>query len=96
MNALNYNELTYTNNNESRPRAKRFCTRLDENNQCSKRITLRNGLNSIDFQIVDKAGNSAGENVEITDIEISYAFKLILDEFKSLGIYQRLQLESKY
>ncbi|MBI2651065.1 DNA-directed RNA polymerase subunit B [Candidatus Woesearchaeota archaeon] len=37
-----------------------------------------------------------GENVEITDIEISYAFKLILDEFKSLGINQRLQLKSKY
>jgi len=37
-----------------------------------------------------------GENVEITDVEISYAFKLILDEFKSLGIYQKLQLESKY
>ena len=37
-----------------------------------------------------------GENVEISDIEISYAFKLILDEFKSLGIYQRLQLKSKY
>ena len=36
------------------------------------------------------------ENVEITDVEISYAFKLILDEFKSLGIYQKLQLESKY
>ena len=37
-----------------------------------------------------------GENVDITDVEISYAFKLILDEFKSLGIYQKLQLESKY
>jgi len=37
-----------------------------------------------------------GENVEISDIEISYAFKLILDEFKSLGIYQKLQLENKY
>ena len=37
-----------------------------------------------------------GENVEISDIEISYAFKLILDEFKSLGIYPRLQLRSKY
>ena len=36
------------------------------------------------------------ENVEISDIEISYAFKLILDEFKSLGIYQKLELESKY
>ena len=37
-----------------------------------------------------------GENVEISNVEISYAFKLILDEFKSLGVYQKLQLESKY
>ena len=37
-----------------------------------------------------------GENVEINDVEISYAFKLILDEFKSLGIYTKLQLENKY
>lgn len=37
-----------------------------------------------------------GENVEISEIEISYAFKLILDEFKSLGIYPKLQLQSKY
>ncbi len=37
-----------------------------------------------------------GENVEISDIEVSYAFKLILDEFKSLGIYPRLQLRNKY
>ena len=37
-----------------------------------------------------------GENVEINNIEISYAFKLILEEFKSLGIYPKLQLESKY
>ena len=37
-----------------------------------------------------------GDNVEISDIELSYAFKLILDEFKSLGIYPRLQLRSKY
>jgi len=37
-----------------------------------------------------------GENVEVNEIEISYAFKLILDEFKSLGIYPKLLLESKY
>ncbi|MBS3097769.1 DNA-directed RNA polymerase subunit B [Candidatus Woesearchaeota archaeon] len=37
-----------------------------------------------------------GDNTEISNIEISYAFKLMLDEFKSLGIYPKLQLESKY
>lgn len=37
-----------------------------------------------------------GENVEINDVEISYAFKLMLDEFKTLGIYPKLNLESKY
>ena len=37
-----------------------------------------------------------GDNVEVNDIEISYAFKLILDEFKSLGIYPKLVLKNKY
>jgi DNA-directed RNA polymerase subunit B' len=37
-----------------------------------------------------------GENVEINNIELSYAFKLILEEFKSLGIYPKLELENKY
>jgi DNA-directed RNA polymerase subunit B len=37
-----------------------------------------------------------GDDVEVNDIEISYAFKLILDEFKSLGIYPKLVLKNKY
>jgi DNA-directed RNA polymerase beta subunit len=37
-----------------------------------------------------------GDNIEISNIEISYAFKLILDEFKSLGIAPILRLMDKY
>lgn len=37
-----------------------------------------------------------GDNVEISTVEVSYAFKLILDEFKTLGIYPKLQLKTKY
>ncbi|MBU2560823.1 MAG: DNA-directed RNA polymerase subunit B [Nanoarchaeota archaeon] len=37
-----------------------------------------------------------GDNVEINNVEISYAFKLMLDEFKSLGVYPKMVLESKY
>lgn len=37
-----------------------------------------------------------GDNVEISSIEVAYAFKLILDEFKTLGIYPKLSLKNKY
>jgi len=37
-----------------------------------------------------------GDNVDINNIEMSYAFKLMLDEFKSLGIYPKMQLKFKY
>jgi DNA-directed RNA polymerase subunit B len=38
----------------------------------------------------------AGEGAEISEIEMSYAFKLFLDELKSLGVYPKLVLENKY
>ena len=37
-----------------------------------------------------------GENSTMSDVEMSYAFKLLLDEIRSLGIYAKLNLENKY
>ncbi len=37
-----------------------------------------------------------GSNVEITPIEMSYAFNLLLNELRSMCIYPKLFLESKY
>ena len=40
--------------------------------------------------------SKCGSNMEISAIELSYAFKLLLDELKSLGVYPKLVLKSKY
>jgi DNA-directed RNA polymerase subunit B' len=37
-----------------------------------------------------------GDNVDINEIEVSYAFKLFLDEIKSLCVYPKLGLSNKY
>jgi len=37
-----------------------------------------------------------GEDVNISYIEMSYAFKLLVDEIRSLGVYPRMLLKNKY
>jgi DNA-directed RNA polymerase subunit B' len=39
---------------------------------------------------------SCGEDIEMNYVELSYAFKLLLDEFRSLGIYSQIKLKNKY
>ena len=36
------------------------------------------------------------EDSDMSDIEVSYAFRLLLDEFKALGLYPKLRLKSKF
>ncbi len=43
-----------------------------------------------------KSCSRCGGNVDVTAIELSYAFKLLLDELKAMGIEPRLNLKSKY
>ncbi len=37
-----------------------------------------------------------GEDIEVSYVEMSYAFKLLLDEVRSLGIYSKINLVNKY
>lgn len=61
----NLDEIHYLNNNEPNPRERRFCSRLEDDGSCDKRINLYPGVNSIDFQVIDEAGNSVAQNYEI-------------------------------
>ncbi len=42
------------------------------------------------------ACTKCGANIEASTVEVSYAFKLLLDELKSLGVYPQLSLKNKY
>jgi DNA-directed RNA polymerase beta subunit len=37
-----------------------------------------------------------GDNTDISNVELAYAFKLLLDEIKSFGVYPFLKLKNKY
>ncbi|MBU0761033.1 MAG: hypothetical protein KJ600_04125 [Nanoarchaeota archaeon] len=60
----NFDEATYINYDDRRPRETRFCSRLNDG-ACEKRINLNDGLNRINFQVFDEAGNSVAESLEI-------------------------------
>jgi len=60
-------------------------------------ICEESGLVAVDDQIKNrKYCPVAGDNSTISDVEMSYAFKLMLDELKSMCIYPKMILKSKY
>jgi hypothetical protein len=63
----NFDEATYIVNTDSRPRERRFCSRLSLlDSTCDKRISLRDpGLHNITISVFDKAGNAVAQNVEV-------------------------------
>ncbi len=63
----NLYEITYKNNDDSSPREKSFCKRLDLYSQCSNKISLNRGTNRLDFTIYDGAGNTAVQQIVIAN-----------------------------
>ena len=60
-------------------------------------ICEESGLVAVDDQIKNrKYCPVAGDNSTISDVEMSYAFKLMLDELKAMCIYPKMILKSKY
>jgi hypothetical protein len=61
----NIEAITYANLDDAKPREKSFCSKLSAEGICEKKITVNPGINRIDFTIIDKAGNSAVQQLVI-------------------------------
>ncbi len=55
----NFDEVSYIDWSETRPRWKRLCSRLRDG-KCEVRKTFRRGEHNLDIQITDEAGNAVG------------------------------------
>ncbi|MBR9675499.1 DNA-directed RNA polymerase subunit B [Candidatus Woesearchaeota archaeon] len=54
------------------------------------------GLIAVHDEFKNKSYCSVCEDSKVSNVEIAYAFKLFLDEIKSLGVYPKLTLKDKY
>ncbi|MDP7282421.1 MAG: hypothetical protein QF475_02160 [Candidatus Undinarchaeales archaeon] len=69
---------------------------LDESDKTTVPICSQCGLVAVYDKFRDYSYCTiCGENVDITFVELSYAFKLLLDEMKSMCIYPKLVLGEK-
>lgn len=58
----NFDSVEYYDNNDSRPRWRRLCSRLRDG-ICVKRVSFKVGSHDVDIQVLDEAGNSIGESI---------------------------------
>ena len=63
----NVEVVTYINLDDSKPRQQTFCSRLSAEGICEKKLSINPGTNRIDFVIIDKAGNSAVQQLVIAN-----------------------------
>ena len=59
----NFDEVSYIDWNDRRPRWRRLCSRL-KNGICKKKKSFRKGEHVVDIMISDEAGNAVSERVE--------------------------------
>jgi DNA-directed RNA polymerase subunit B' len=68
---------------------------LEESDKVTELICSRCGMIAIDDQIRKKKYCPICNDSEVYPIELSYAFKLLLNELKAMGIYPKIKLEDK-
>ena len=59
----NFDEITYIDWNDRRPRERRLCSRLRDG-RCEKKKSFRRGEHNLTIYIKDKAGNSVQKNID--------------------------------
>ncbi len=61
----NFGSIIYRDNYVSRPSWKSLCSRLNDNSECKKELTLNRGNHNIDLIVYDYAGNTASRNINL-------------------------------
>jgi hypothetical protein len=61
---LNLEEVSYIDWNDSRPKWKKLCSRLDSDGHCIKKKSFKKGMHDVDVSIMDEAGNAVGFSLD--------------------------------
>ena len=68
---------------------------IDSSDKTVQLVCSNCGTLAVDDRIKKKISCPLCESTKIEDVEMSYAFKLLLDEMKSIGIYPKLKLRER-